>query len=370
MTVANAIRSLHRYVALATGLLMIVVGLTGSAIVFYDELAAWLYPELQSVEPAQKPLPLERLLTIAKHRAGSLPITDIELPLTASEPVIFYAETGHDEFVRLFIDPYDGAILGQKSPREDVLGVLLLLHTHLLAGETGETIVGASGLILLFLVVTGVWMWWPGCKRVLRSFRVRLRPSLRFWSELHKVFGIVTAPTLVLVSITGSALIFYTVAQAFLLYITASPPRATSPAIVAPTASAQRVSLDRLLAAAEQAIPVGISTFIHTPEQSLAPVAVRKRLPQETHRNGRTFVYLNPYNAQVVHIDHALRASAGVRALNLLYPLHTGDVGGLWLRVSYVLTGVLPAVLLISGIIIWWRRRTPRKVPMARMTPP
>jgi uncharacterized iron-regulated membrane protein len=313
MTVADAIRSLHRYVALATGLLMIVVGLTGSAIVFYDELEAWLYPELQSVEPAQKPLPLERLLTIAKHRAGPLSITDIELPLTPSEPVIFYAETGHDEFMRLFIDPYDGAILGQKSPREDVLGVLLLLHTQLLAGKTDEMVVGASGLILLFLVVTGVWMWWPSYKRVLRSFRVRLKPSLRFWSELHRVFGIVTAPTLVLVSITGSALIFYTVVQAFALYITASPPRATPPAIVAPPTNTRRVSLDRLLAVAEQAIPVGISTFIHTSEQPLAPIAVRKRLPQESHRDGRTFVYLDPYTAEVVHIDHALRASAGVR---------------------------------------------------------
>jgi uncharacterized iron-regulated membrane protein len=56
-------------------------------------------------------------------------------------------------------------------------------------------------------------------------------------------------------------------------------------------------------------------------------------------------------------------------ALNLLYPLHTGDVGGLWLRVSNVLTGVLPAVLLISGVIIWWGRRARRNARSARITP-
>lgn len=124
--------------------------------------------------------------------------------------------------------------------------------------------------------------------------------------------GIITVPALVLVSITGSALIFYQIAQTLLLLITASPERIAVP-IIQPPEAASRQSLDRLLAVADRSIPDGISTFIHFPEMRTSPLAVRKRLAQESHRNGRTFVYLDPYTAEGVHIDHALQASAGVR---------------------------------------------------------
>jgi uncharacterized iron-regulated membrane protein len=366
VTVSRLVRKLHLYLAFSTGLLLVVIGLSGSAVVFGDELERWWYPQLYAVQAAPDRFSLEQSLRSIKAHTGRTPITNIELPRAASDPLVFYAETDHDEFERWFVDPYNGEILGRQSPYENPLGFLLLLHTHLLAGETGEILVGVTGFVSILLLLTGVYMWWPGLGRVLRSLRIRCQPP-GFWSELHKVFGVLTVPTLALASITGSALIFYTIAQAFALFITASPARATIPTIEPPGAGAQRLSLDQLLAIAERTIPAGVSTFLHIPQQASAPLAVRKRLPEEAHRNGRTFVYLNPYTAEVVHIDHALRASAGVRALNLLYPLHTGDAGGLWLRVSYVLTGLMPAWLLTSGFIIWWRRRALRRAPYPRI---
>jgi len=49
----------------------------------------------------------------------------------------------------------------------------------------------------------------------------------------------------------------------------------------------------------------------------------------------------------------------GEALLLLLIRMHFGRFGGLDVRITWVLLGLIPIVLLVTGIIVWWRRRAP-----------
>jgi len=39
------------------------------------------------------------------------------------------------------------------------------------------------------------------------------------------------------------------------------------------------------------------------------------------------------------------------------YPLHIGNFGGLVLKIFYVIIGLTPGLLSITGFLLWWRRK-------------
>ncbi|MFX9612122.1 PepSY-associated TM helix domain-containing protein, partial [Acinetobacter baumannii] len=84
-----------------------------------------------------------------------------------------------------------------------------------------------------------------------------------------------------------------------------------------------------------------------------APFVVRKRFPAELHPNGRSFVYVDQYDGEVLLVENALRSPLGTRLVNLFYPIHIGLWGGLPTRILQVLIGLTPAVLFITGLLMW-----------------
>lgn len=55
-------------------------------------------------------------------------------------------------------------------------------------------------------------------------------------------------------------------------------------------------------------------------------------------------------------MERALSAPAGMKAINVLYPLHIGSFGGLTVQVQYGMFGLAPLVLFVTGLLMWWNR--------------
>jgi uncharacterized iron-regulated membrane protein len=111
---------------------------------------------------------------------------------------------------------------------------------------------------------------------------------------------------------------------------------------------------------ADAALPGGEVTYVNLPNGGAA--MVRKKMPSELHPNGRNFVYLHPQTGAVLALEDALRAPAGSRAYNVLYPIHIGRWGGIASRVLHTVLGLVPLVLFVSGLMMW-RNRTRRRSP-------
>lgn len=79
---------------------------------------------------------------------------------------------------------------------------------------------------------------------------------------------------------------------------------------------------------------------------------VGKKLPQETSEYGYSQVYLDQYTGVVVQLKNGLESSRDQRVLNSFAPLHYGTFGGLTTRILYILIGLAPLVLFITGFVI------------------
>lgn len=365
------ILNIHLWVGLTIGLLLVLAGLTGSILVFDDEIDSALNPELLSVVPADETIPLQPVVDAVATAYPRHPISYIRLPRGPGETYEF--TTAGADPLEIFADPYRGEILGARGKTEGFINALFDLHVHLLSGETGERVMGVVGLLTLLLVLTGIVVWWPGVRRWWEGFAVRWGANWkRVNFDLHRAGGIWSAAFLAITASTGAGLIFHDAFLAGANWITASP-EAPAPPEVVPRTGEPWLPLDSLLRQAERALPGGTVTYVAFPADPEAPLSVRKHFGAALHPTGRSFVYLDPWTGEAVAVDRALSAPAGMKALNLLYPLHIGSFGGLAVRILYAVLGLAPLILFVSGILMWWNRtqvpKRRRRRPPTRTSP-
>jgi len=109
----------------------------------------------------------------------------------------------------VFINPYTGAIVGDRDP-VTVLSKIHQLHLRLLLTSTresakaGANIVATATAVLLFLVLSGIYLWWP-VKRASINWSANAR---RIHFDLHNTAGIYSAAFLLVLGITGIAIHF------------------------------------------------------------------------------------------------------------------------------------------------------------------
>jgi len=360
----------HRYLGLVAAIVIVAVSVTGSALVVRDAVEGWLHPDVMQVEPAGDIISpdsaLARVRAIDLERSPRM----VEFPDSPRDPYAVWL-TGPAQ-QRIMVDPYRGTVLGENARRGGVMGTLFVWHVELAAGDVGAWIVGLLGIGLLLLALTGLVIAWPGWRRLRRIFIVKWRRRWRVVNyDLHRAGGMWTLLFVVLTSATGAGLFFYGSTAAFLDWVTGTEPtRTATPTSAPPTPEAERISLRRAVDQARTALPEGRPTYLYLPQSADAPVTIRMRVEGEWHPNGRSFVYVDSYEGSVLQSKNALHAPAGRQILHTMYPLHIGSVGGTWVRVLYVLLGLGPAVLTISGVIIWYVRWRDRKGREGRSGPP
>lgn len=355
---------LHLYLGLAAFLILIPIGLTGAVLVFHDEIDALQIPELVRVEPEGTRVPVEDAARAASEAFPESEIERLELPSEAEEPyeVIFRSDR------TAYVNPYDGQLLGSHLPHETVTGLLFEIHVTLLAGERGKQIVGLVGLLLLALGVTGVILWWRGTGKIRRGLTVKWKGSGRRVNyDLHGALGIYAVLPLMVVAFTGAGLVFYSTFEQAAHSLTGTPEPPEPPASTC-CPDPEPPSLDALVESAQATFPEARPARIEFPVGPEGAYRVRLKHPEEVHPIGLTMVYLDRYSGEVLQSSSALEVPAAQGFGYWFYPLHIGSFGGLGVRLLYVLIGLAPVVLAVTGVLIWQlrRRKKPPKEPPSR----
>jgi len=363
---------IHLYGGLALGALLIVISVSGSVLVFKDTLDRWLRPDLLRVEPGAERVSLNRAIEAVRAAYPERRPRLLEMPHDKLAPITVRLADGP----HVYVDPYRGTVLGARAPDAGMMNTLSHLHIYLLAGDTGFLLVGLTGLLLVVLTLTGLVLWWPRRLRALGSaLRIAWRHgALRFNYDLHRAGGFYTTVFLLLTTLTGTAFVFYPTTQQLISTLTASEPWPPAPPTVAAPADSSRnvaaLDYEAALQTSLDRLPGAEASFVYVPQEPTAPLTVRLRTPPEWHPNGRSFVYLHPSGEPesdpVLRVDDARTAPGGAQVLQTFYPLHVGAVGGLLVQGLYVILGLAPAVLSVTGTIIWyrrWRRSSPTPSP-------
>lgn len=347
MVIRKTLVVLHRWVALAVGLFVFFVSLTGAALVFENQIDRALNSKLFHVPPQGERLPLDQLLERVRTSFPKDRVTSVRL----AESVGLSDQFQLAKRVTVYVEPSTGRILGTRSLAEWEVGLarrLHLLHTRLMAGQVGERIVGVISFLTAFLVVTGLILWWPAC-----ILTIRRRGSWRRWNtDAHYALGFYTAPLALVMAVTGVIIAFGEIADPLIDRLNAAPPPAR-PNRVASASNAPPISLDEASRIARQAIP-GAALVLLTIPDGARPLVAQMKHPEDRTPAGRSRVFLNPNNGDVLLVENTRQAGLGTQLHNLKRSLHTGDIFGWGSRILYLIASVVLALLWVTGMFMWW----------------
>ena len=351
---------IHRWVALALGALVVLMGLTGASLVFRDELTAVFTPAVRISPSPVGAGRYERILAAARRAEPALKSLDI-VPSThsarATEVILYRGRAER----HLFVDPHDGAVVADSDREWLPFAVLFQMHRQFLLGEPGEYAVGIAGFALAFMAVSGLIMWWP--RKLKQALRIRWDGNrLAVSYDLHRCAGALFAPLLIVNALIGITMTFDEGSVAFVNRVAHSRPQAVVPR-ASSNALASARPLDDIVAAAALALPGGRVSRIAIREGN-APVVVRKVLAGENDTHGTNRVYLDAASASVLHVSTIADLPPGNAMFEWTYPLHTGTLVGMPYRALLVLAGLVPLLSLVTGLIVWRSRSARKRTPV------
>ena len=308
----RALFQIHLWTGIGTGLYVLLISITGSAIVFRNEIYQKAGSGARTVQVRGAKLSPDELKKSIKQKYPDNSLSFIfegKQPTTATE---VWMEHGKNRVQRLF-DPYTGEDLGDSVPQAiRVAAWLAKLHTDLLYGDTGRKVNGIGAIFLTVLSVSGFIVWWPGVASWRRNLAIDFRSNWKRLNwDLHSAIGFWSFALIFMWAVTGIYLAFPLPFQKIINHYStliqyALPEEVT---LAAPT--------DSVLAQPSQPKSFNVGK--------------------------------GPGRRQI-------RRSAGDNFIHWIYYLHFGNFAGPKTKSLWVVLGLLPVLLFVTGAIMWWNR--------------
>lgn len=378
----GALVRLHRYVGLALAGVLVIAGLTGSVLAFQAELDAWLNPQL--FEARHPALPILSPSQIAARVIAADPrarVTVVMMPIAADASAsVFVAARGGQgplEYSQVFVDPGTGEVQGRRLygalrwDREHLIPFLYILHMSLqVPGVWGMWLMGGIGIAWMVDCVVGFALTLPRA----RPFWAKWRPiwgvkpsagSYRLNLDLHRAAGLWFWGVLFMLALTGMSIDLNR--EVFRPVLTALLPTTPSLLLDLPLpAPVPPITLDFDTALARAQTEAGRRgwdkpvNFIHAIDRA-GLYRVRFGRAHEAGF-GLSTIYVAGDDGRILSVEEAGAGEAGDVVATLMFPLHTGQVAGLPGRVLICLTGLVVAMLSVTGVAVWWKKRLGRRV--------
>jgi uncharacterized iron-regulated membrane protein len=343
----RALFQIHLWTGIGVGLYVFVVSVSGSAIVFRDEIYKVL-GKSPTVEVGATRLTGDQLREVGHRAYPGYAITFLFEGRRPNQAAEIWFDRNGSQKQRLF-DPYTGRDMGPSVP----LGIRVTawmssLHTDLLGGTKGRFVNGLGAVFLTLLCLTGAVLWWPGVEKWKRSliFNPRSNWKRLNW-DLHSAVGFWSFSLVFMWAFTGIYLVFPAPFQKLVnhyapLDFYKLPEDA---AVVAPAATNQVkfvLVADPPAGSGRGALSAMPSAAPGGGAQGGGPPRRRRFVPH--YSKGDTF-------------------------LRWFYYLHFGNFAGTKTKAAWVALGLLPPFLFLTGAIMWWNRVVSREARRLKKSP-
>ena len=346
------------------------IGLTGATMSFEDEIGASLNAGIMRVEPRAAPMLTPDTLIArlqADHDFGKVSAVTLSSDPGAAAHIRFARSEGGTRPTSVYVDPYDGHLLG--APRgEDFFANVRRLHRWLLLPGDGKgygrQITGVVAICLIVMVISGPILRWP---RHVRSVKAWLRPNLAMrgrafqWS-LHSVIGTWVLPIYLVIPLTGLLWSFdwYNDGVTWLLSrpsIAAAPGQPKAPAR-AGAAGAMPLTFDRAWSAflQEQGSRYA-SVQLTLPPGTGTVMRVRSWPRNSTHTSDRDDFRIDAVTGHVVSADIYDDKTLGERALLSRLDIHRGAILGWPGKLLFGLAAALLPLFMVTGFLLYLSHR-------------
>jgi uncharacterized iron-regulated membrane protein len=355
-TLQSVTLKLHLYLGLGSAILLVILGVTGAIIGFEQEIPRWLHRDLWYVTVASQPLSEAQLIQNVDERFAPAHVKGITFPRSRDIAQIMQIPSADGDpraGTRVFVDPYTGRILGSvvgQTTDERVLQTIHNIHLRIGLGDTGKLIVSIAGAILSFEIIFGLILWFR-----LKRATIRFSGSwFRILFDSHNAIGIYASLLLLLAALTG-VVIGFDFFEPLIFHITHSQPLVQRHLPNStPVAGANPISPDQAISIAKNAMPDGSLAGLQLPSAPKASFLVLMRT-EETSPAVQSFVVVDQYSGKVLTMQR-IRSSLGYSVIRFNRSLHTGDIFGLTGHIIMSLTSVVLVVMVITGVVIWWKK--------------
>jgi uncharacterized iron-regulated membrane protein len=354
----------HLWVGIILTLYMILIGFTGSILVFRPELERLF--GLKPWQNIQVQEPVAEITTVVENLKAAYPrlrIVSVDAP--AENEATFVAVLEGRGRIKVACGPKEGQVLGEFPRGRNWLDVLQELHESLLIhpGSQGRMLNGIGAAFLLLLNLTGMVVWWPGIRNWKRALKVDFRRNWRRINfDLHLSIGFWTILIASFWAVSG--IYFGWPRQVFRFVDSISPVIAARPPAVrvAPESSFPELDLRALVQQARTLDPGTTVGGIAFPYSRRAPLGILMRRGNSVGREYVDTVYFNPYSGDYISTwKYGVNQSAGDWIIWSQVPLHFGTYWGLNVKIVWAAAGLAIPLLAITGLLMYWNRWLRRK---------
>ena len=358
---------LHKWASLVCTVFMLLLCLTGLALIFHHEIGHLLGTEVEAPEmPAGAPrADLDRVVAAARALHPGKVVQFVSLD--KDEPIWFVTlnddPLAQEGFKSVAVDARTGQVLAQPRFDEGFMWWMFRLHVDLFAGLPGKLFLGLMGLLLVIAIVSGVVLYAPFMRKLDFGAVRRERSNRIKWLDLHNLLGIVTLTWALVVGLTG---VINTWADLMVKYYQFTTLSEMTAAYRGQPVPDKLGSLQQSVTAAqalEKDMVLGFVAFPGTTFSSPHHYAIFMRGTEPL--TARLFKPVL-VDAQTAQVTDSRDLPWYMTALLVSQPLHFGDYGGLPMQVLWALLDIVTIVVLGSGLYLWVARRKVARDVLAR----
>jgi uncharacterized iron-regulated membrane protein len=309
----KALFQIHLWTGIAAGLYVLFICISGSAIVFRNELYSSLGSKPMIVAASGERLSTDALKQAAKRAYPGYEVSYVWLSKNPNQAVEIWMDRNGTKRQRLF-DPFTGKDLGESVPYSiRTLAWLKELHLNLLTGDTGRAVNGAGAILLTLLSLTGIVIWWPGIRIWRNNLTIHRRASWKRLNwDLHSAVGFWT---FLFVFMWGFVGIYAAFPMPFQRAINSFAPLNEYRLDPFSQVSLEKDAQVRFVQVADD-----------TPKAT-----GKRRIPRRNYSFGDQIVRWFSF-------------------------LHFGNFAGWRVKALWVVLGLAPAFLFVTGTLMWWNR--------------
>ena len=395
-------RNIHLWLSVPFGILITLICFSGAALVFEKEVMELCHRELYFVKKVEAaPLPMEQLMTkVAATLPDSVSVTGVNI--SSDSERAYQVTLSKPRRASMYVDQYTGEIMG-KYERAPFFNFMFRMHRWLLDSMKqdggifwGKMIVGTSTLMFVFVLISGIVVWWPRTRKALKNSLkiVANKGWRRFWYDLHVAGGMYALVFLLAMALTGLTWSFqwYRIGFYKTFGVEVQPSMGHGNAAANATAKGgkreespegrsgrpgnrgekpegrgehsesregrKRSPYTNWQQVYEQLAEANPDYKLISVSDGSASVA----LPRFGNQRGTDRYKFNPRNGEITETTLYKDLDNSGKIRGWIYSVHVGSWGGMLTRILTFIAALVGASLPLTGYYLWIRRLMKRKI--------
>jgi len=364
----KGVGKIHLWLGLLSGLIVCFLGITGCILAFQREIENVSQPYRNTDLRSEPLLPPSGLKEIAEGVFPGKKLHSISYQPGKSAVATFYNEDP-EYYYLVYVDPYSGRVLKAKDMDEDFFRIVTNGHFYLwLPHEIGQPVVASATLIFLFMLITGIILWWPKNKAARKQrFSIKFNARWRRVNyDLHNVLGFYMSWVIIFIALTGLVWGFQWFARSAYWVTSGGKTQveyteALSDTTMIAPANSDLVAIDKIFYKVRTEHPGynGIMD-VHIPEHPSSSIEVALNPDEGTYWK-TDYLFYDQYTLKEIPVTHSYgkleNAGTADKIARMNYDIHVGAVLGLPGKVMAFFAGLLCASMPVTGFMIWWGRK-------------